>query len=369
MTLDTLWLPSLVWVSVMLLSAGVPRGVVDPLSQPRNILVALAATVAVFSTRADVAYLATGVGTAILAWTAWPVTRVGSIGLWVCTALTTAAGIAFRMPGSETVPLILSLVALALRCGIVPVHASVSALSHRAPALQSRQFATLLVLVFVHLRFADHVDAARDYAPFLVRVGAGSALLFALTSLVRPNLGGLLQGSTLMHGGLLFAAVGAAGRGHHAAALFACLTMALAVGGLSQMVLALEARVGPVGLGERHGWGRAFPRLMAAFAFLGGCGVGMPGTAGFIADDLLLHALWEESVASTVAVALASALLAIATLRTVANVAFGPQRSSVAPDLLRPERWSIVAHVILLVMFGLLPNMLTARAPVLFGGP
>jgi NADH-quinone oxidoreductase subunit M len=369
MTADLLWLPGLVWVSVLLLYAGVPRGVVDPLSRPGAMLVVVASTVAVFAPQADLAYLATALGTSVLAFTAWPVTRVGSVTLWTGALLSAGAGLAFRVSGNAELPLYLSLGALALRCGVVPVHAGVTALSQRAPALQSRQFATLLVLVFVHLRFADHVDLARSIAPTLVGLGAASALLFGLTSLVRPSLTGLLQGSTLMHGGLLFAAVGAAGRGHHAAALFACLTMALAVGGLSQMVLALEARVGTVGLGQRHGWGRAFPRLTAAFAFLGACGVGMPGTAGFIADDLLLHALWEESVVATVAVALASALLAIATLRAVAAVVFGKQSSSVAPDLLPAERWSAVAHVVLLVVFGLLPNILTAKAPILFGGP
>jgi NADH-quinone oxidoreductase subunit M len=369
MTLELLWLPTLVWVSVMLLYVGVPRGVDDPMARWGTALVVVASSIAVFSPRADVAYLASAVGTAILAWAAWPVTRIGGATLWACALLTAGAGFAFRAGGQPELPLYLSLVTLALRCGILPLHAGVAALSHRAPALQSRQFATLLILVFVHLRFADHVDVAREIAPLLVGIGAATALFFGLTSLARTSLAGWLQGSTLMHGGLLFAAVGAAGRGHHAAALFACITMALAVGGLSQMVLALEARVGPVHLAERHGWGRAFPRLTAAFAFLGACGVGMPGTAGFIADDLLLHALWEESVVATVAVALASALLAIATLRVVAAVAFGRQTASVAPDLLPAERWSTVAHVVLLVLFGLLPNVLTARAPALFGGP
>ena len=49
------------------------------------------------------------------------------------------------------------------------------------------------------------------------------------------------------------------------------------------------------GPGGRAG---AFPRLAAAFALFGGAGVGLPGTAGFVADDLLLHTLWMDSPAS-----------------------------------------------------------------------
>jgi NADH-quinone oxidoreductase subunit M len=367
MTLANLWLPFVVWLATLLLYASVPRGMSIPTSAMSAILIISSTTVAVFSSRADLAYLGAGLSTAVLATVAWRSTRVGSVMLAASAAGTVGAALAFRLDTGGEWPFYLSLIVLALRCGIFPVHAGIAALSRRAPALQSRQFATLLVLVFVHLRFADHVPEARELARLVVGVGAASALFFAVTSLARTTLGGLLAGSTLMHGGLLFAAVGAAGRGHHAAALFACVTMALAVGGLAYMVLALEARTGSVGLATFHGRARTFPRLTAAFAFLGACGVGMPGTAGFIADDLLLHALWEESVTATVAVALASALLAIATLRAVASVAFGAPHPSVAPDLLPAERRTAVAYVIFLVLVGLLPNLLTASAGSLFG--
>jgi NADH-quinone oxidoreductase subunit M len=367
MTVALLWIPFLVWLATMLLYASVPRGIPHPLRMAGTILVVGSTTLAVFAPRADVAYLAAALSTAVLTGAAWSTTRVGATMLALSALGTVAAAVAFRLDPTGAWPFHISLVVLALRCGILPLHGGIVALSQRAPALQARQFATLLVMVFVHLRFADHVVEARELARLVVGVGAASSLFFGFTALARPTLSGFLQGSTLMHGGLLFAAVGAAGRGHHAAALFACVTMALAVGGLAYMILALEARAGTVGLASRHGRARTFPRLTAAFAFLGACGVGMPGTAGFIADDLLLHALWEESVTATVAVALASALLAIATLRAVASVAFGPPRPSVAPDLLPAERRTAVAYVVFLVVIGLLPNLLTASAQTLFG--
>lgn len=366
MSAALLVVPGVVWVSVMLLFVAAPAG--DRLPTRRSVLLAvgLASTLAIFSTRSDLAYFAAGTSSWLLAISAWSRAPTGSVVLAVSGTATLAAAVWFFVQGADAVTLVLSLIALALRCGVVPLHAGIAALSRQAPALQARQFATLLVLVFVHLRFADHVPAAHDLAPAMVRLGAATALVFALISLARSSLAGLLQGSTLMHGGLLFAAVGAAGRGHHAAALFACVTMAVAVGGLAFMVLALQARVGAVSLQVAGGRGRAFPRLAAAFAFLGAAGVGMPGTAGFIADDLLLHALWEESVTATVAVALASALLAIATLRAIAAVFFGKQQPSSAPDLLPVERRLTVAFIVLLVGIGLAPQTLTATAAELF---
>ncbi len=369
MSVTPLAIPAVVWLGAMLLLLATAEGEEHPLSVSARLALVALTSLSVFATRADLAYLTAGATSLVLAVAARVHAPAGAITLALSGIATLGAGVTFATRGAGPLTLALSLIALAMRCGVLPVHPGVAILTTRAPHLQARQFATLLALVFVHLRFADHVPAAADVATTMVALGAATAVFFGLTSLARRSLHDLLQTSTLMHGGLLFAAVGAAGRGHHAAALFACFTMAVAVGGLSYAVLALESRVGRVRLAGHAGHGRAFPRLAAALAFLGAAGVGMPGTAGFIADDLLLHALWEQSVPATIAVALASALLAIATLRAIAATLFGPQVSSVAPDLLPRERRIAVAFVALLILTGLVPDLLTTSAASLFEAP
>jgi NADH-quinone oxidoreductase subunit M len=88
----------------------------------------------------------------------------------------------------------------------------------------------------------------------------------------------------------------------------------------------------------------------------------MPGTTGFIADDLLLHALWEESVPGTLTVILGSAVLAVATLATSSKVFLGRAVPSLAPDLGARERWAVVALVLVLVWLGVLPATLLEPA-------
>lgn len=270
--------------------------------------------------------------------------------------------------GPSTLVFALSLVAIALRAGVIGLHAGVSSLCRAAPVIQAQQFSSLLALVVVHLRFVDQLPAAAAVAVPVVVVGALSALVFALLSLVQRDLDGLLRTSLLMHGGMLFAAVGAAGRGHHVAALFVALTMCLALAGLSLTVLALEARVGKVSLLQARGRARAFPRLAAAFGFFGAAGVGMPGTAGFIADDLILHALWSESVVATVAVTFSSALLAVATLRAITRAFMGPVVGSVAPDLTARERSIALLLIFILLGVGLLPQLVVGASTGLFEG-
>jgi NADH-quinone oxidoreductase subunit M len=94
----------------------------------------------------------------------------------------------------------------------------------------------------------------------------------------------------------------------------------------------------------------------------GAAGVGLPGTAGFVADDLLLHTLWLESPASAAMVIVASALLAVSTLVCFARVFLGPATRSVAPDLVRREALAGVLLLALLLVLGVVPGVLLGPA-------
>ena len=172
----------------------------------------------------------------------------------------------------------------------------------------------------------------------------------------------------MMHGGMVFAALGAAGRGHMAAALMMILTTAAAMTGLGLMVHALEERVGSVSMKQLGGRVHAFPKLAAAFIVFAGAGVAMPVTAGFIADDLLLHALWEESVWGTATIILGSALLAIAGLSAFAKIFLGARAQFMAPDLLRSERVGAVVLLLVLIGLGVTPGFVLTPADEFFRG-
>ena len=220
---------------------------------------------------------------------------------------------------------------------------------------QTQQLSSTIALVFVHLRFVDHHAAAVEFAPLLVRYGAAATMTAALMTLVQRDLRGLYRGTTAMHGGMLMAAVGAASLDNFAAALLVAVAMGLALGGLGLMITSLEERVGPVSFHGPGGRAGGLPKLATAFALFGGAGVGLPGTAGFVADDLLLHTLWMESPTSTVTVILSSALLAVTTLIAFSRVFLGRTVATLAPDLYPRERVVVVTIVLLLVLTRLRP--------------
>jgi len=315
--------------------------------------------VAIFAPDGRVAYVALAIASAFVALAARRIAPTAALYLGAGVLLQLASAAALHA-SNVTVLFTTSTLAIALRCGIFPLHSGAAALVDRRSPVQLVQLASLPTLVFLHLRFADHGAVAHDVAPLLVAIGGASCLMFALISLVERDLQRLYVASTLMHGGMLFAAVGAAGRGHFAAALLVGITMVIALAGFGVMVAALESRVGSGPVVDFVGRARAFPRLAAAMAFFGGAAVGLPGTAGFVADDLLLHALWEESVWTAVVVIVASALLAVATLGTFSRVMLGPPRRHLAPDLLGIERGVVIVFMLLLLTLGFAPKLLVS---------
>lgn len=335
--------------------------------------ITLALGAAAFLPSASAAYGLLAVASAVQVWQLRGLERPGaraaaqrSLGASALFAL--AAGVALAL-GAPIVAFASSTAAVAVRVGVLPFHRGTAALCDDAAHRQTEQLAVTLMLVLTHLRFVDGIPFAYEAAPALVRYGAAATLLPGLMALVQPDLRGFYRAASLMHGGMVLAALGASGRGHAAAALMVTLTTAIAVGGLGLMVGALEARIGPALVRGPGGRVQALPRLAASFALFGAAGVAMPGTAGFIADDLMLHALWEESVVATVMIILGAAALAVATLRAYAGIFLGPAVPTLAPDLRQRERYIVTPLLLLLLALGVVPGYLLTPADALLNLP
>ncbi len=357
-------LPAAPWeVLLVCLLLVVAPALTSPRGRNLPLLAALAAGLALtlLSDDAAVAYLAAAFTALLHAAAAAPSSRTGALTLGLASVGTAAASLALG-GGGLTPAFWLSGAAIALRAGMLPVHVGVASLCERAPLVQVQQAASTIALVFIHLRFVDHGEMAVAMAPTLVRVGAAATFAGALITLMQADLRGFYRGTTVAHGGMLMAALGTAPLGNFAASLLVAVTIGLALGGLGMMITALEARVGDVGHTGHRGRAGAFPRLAAAFAVFGGAGVGLPGTAGFVADDLLLHTLWIHSPASAVLVILSAALLAVATLIVFSRVFLGRPVPSPAPDLYLRERLAAVMLLGLLIGLGVAPRVLLGPA-------
>ncbi len=330
--------------------------------------VAMSIVVTLFSTNGTIAYIATAVGLACHTGRAWHVSRTAAVHLGVAVVAAAATAVAIDLD-ALTLAFVLSCFAIAVSAGVMPLHVGAASLCDRLPLIQAGNLSTTIALVFAHLRFVDHHPGAVAFAPLVVRYGATACLAGALLAVVQTDLRGFYRGTMSMHAGMLLAAVGTASLGNYGAAMLVAVAMGLALGGLGIVIASLEERTGPVGFSGPGGRARAFPRIAIAFALLGGAGVAVPGTAGFVADDLLLHNLWMVSPTSTVVMILSSAFLAVATLGSIAAVFFGPRTTSLAPDLHARERVVVVAIVTALVALGLAPDLLLGPADTFLTPP
>jgi NADH-quinone oxidoreductase subunit M len=130
----------------------------------------------------------------------------------------------------------------------------------------------------------------------------------------------------------------------------------------------LEARSADAALPSGfRGFGYHAPRLAVFFAVAAVALVGLPGTLGFAAEDLLFHGALDSHLLFGLGLPLATALNAMTALRILASLFFGKRGIHVAPipDALPRERWALTIPVVLLIAGGVFPAVLIGmRAPL-----
>jgi NADH-quinone oxidoreductase subunit M len=138
------------------------------------------------------------------------------------------------------------------------------------------------------------------------------------------------------------------------------LVVAVATTGITLVYRLIEARSAQAArLNSFLGLAGRMPRLAVFFAVFGLALVGLPGTLGFVAEDLLFHGALESHPMLGLALPLATALNAISILRVFARIFLGKAPASVAvlPDAYRTERWAVSVCAVVLVIGGVLPQI------------
>ncbi|MEO8096554.1 MAG: proton-conducting transporter membrane subunit [Acidobacteriota bacterium] len=139
--------------------------------------------------------------------------------------------------------------------------------------------------------------------------------------------------------------------------------IAFATTGMIAVYRSLEARTPEVESPRGYlGFAVPAPRLAVFFALSGLALVGLPGTLGFAAEDLLFHGALESHPLLGIALPLATALNAITVFRLFATLFMGRRGIHAPPisDAKPAERWALTAVVAFLVVGGLAPGVLVA---------
>lgn len=138
------------------------------------------------------------------------------------------------------------------------------------------------------------------------------------------------------------------------------MVVALASTGLIAVVRILEVRVIDVADPTAHlGLAVRAPRLATFFLLSGLALVGLPGTLGYCAEDLLFHGVQDHHPVMGVFLLIATALNAINLMRLYSVLFLGvlPKNVIEIPDALPRERWPLTLVVMILIAGGLFPSL------------
>jgi NADH-quinone oxidoreductase subunit M len=252
-------------------------------------------------------------------------------------------------------------IAALLRKGIVPFHAWVPDVFDRGrlgPAIlfNAPQVGAYMTVVLIVPRASP--EMLRVIAILALATAVYGAALALVQASARRACGYLVMSqSALVMAGLDCTSVSALAGG-----LLVWLSAGLAFAGLARCVLVLEARRGRLDLTAYHGGYERMPLLAITFLAMGLACTGFPGTLGFVGQELLVDGAVDAFPVMGFGVVIASALTGLAVLRMYFSLFCG--RSDVASHpslrlgLTRPEAWTFVALVIVLVGLGIVPRPL-----------
>ena len=264
---------------------------------------------------------------------------------------------------AQTAAFVLLILAALIRKGIFPFHSWVTIGFERSPLLPlglllNGHLGLFLLLRFAIPQFSAH---AREALPFLSILALLTALYTAVLVLSQTKALRILALLSVSQASFLLAGLQSRNEVGVAGALIHWSVVAVATTGLYIIYRSLEVRYSRTSsLDGFLGLVNHAPRLAIFFALCGFALIGLPGTLGFAAEDLLFHGSLESHSLLGVTLPLATALNGISLYRLFSRLFLGRASNSVppVPDALPRERFVLIAASAFLLFFGFVPSIL-----------
>lgn len=246
-----------------------------------------------------------------------------------------------------------------LRSGVFPFHSWVPSLTERQGSLW---ISLLLVpqagaLLLLRVGMPLFPESMLSLLPFVARVALLGTLYGALLGLVTRDLRRALGWLVVSQASLVLVGLGDTNLEGLTGALVLWIAVGVSLTGLGLAVASVETRVGSIDLRKYMGLGAQAPLLSASFLILGLAIVGLPGTLGFIAEDLVVHGSLESYPAMGILIVLATAVNGFSVFRAYVSIFGGPeQRSGLPMDLSRREGGALAILLLVLLGFGIVPR-------------
>lgn len=242
-------------------------------------------------------------------------------------------------------------VAVWLRAGFFPVQGWIVGTFERGPLLPMALLVTGqgAAIMVVHAEMASWFNAAAMV----------TALIASLRNFAEHKPRRMLANVAISHSGFVIVGLTSHNPEGLAGACLHALVFTIAMGGLCGVLRILEVRVMDVTNPEgKLGLAVKVPRLATVFLICALALFGLPGTLGYISEDLLFQGALGSHPWLGMCLLVATAFNAINLLRLYGILFLGvvPKNVIDIPDALARERWPLVACVVALVAGGLMPQ-------------
>ena len=251
--------------------------------------------------------------------------------------------------------------AIVLRKGVFPLHGwMVSAFEH-GPLLPTALLFNghLGALLIARCEGGALPQSAKHAIEVLGVIALATALIASVRGLVEKKPRRLLAYLCLSQASFILVGLATANAEGITGGLIHWLVAATASTGLICIVRVLEVRVSGIEDPAGHlGLATKAPRLATFFLVCGLALIGLPGTLGYCAEDLLFHGALEHHPWVGLCLPVATAFNAINLMRLFSLLFLGvlPKDVIDIPDALLRERWPLAVCAVFLIVGGILPG-------------
>lgn len=255
----------------------------------------------------------------------------------------------------------LVILAVVLRKGVFPLHGWVVNAFEHGPLLPRVLMFNghLGALLIARTEAAALPEAAQHALDILSIAALVTALITSLRGFAETKPRRLMALLCVSQASFILAGIATANAEGITGGLVHWLVVTAASTGLVCVVRVLEVRVSGIADPADHlGLAVKAPRLAVFFLVCGLALIGLPGTLGYCAEDLLFHGALENHPWLGLALPVATAFNAINLIRLFGILFLGvlPKHVIDIPDALARERWPLAACVVFLIAGGLFPS-------------
>ncbi|MBQ4874755.1 MAG: NADH-quinone oxidoreductase subunit M [Rickettsiaceae bacterium H1] len=254
-------------------------------------------------------------------------------------------------------------IAFAVKIPMVPFHTWLPDAHVQAPTAGSVILAGILIKMgaygFLRLSIPFFPEISRHYSDLIFILSSVAVIYGSLVALAQTDIKKIIAYSSIAHMGLVTAGIFSFTEQGLVGAIFQMFSHGIISAGLFLCVGVIYDRKHTRNISDYGGLANVMPVYAFAFIALSMASIGLPGTSGFIGEFLPIVGVLKTSKVSAFFLAFGIILGAVYMLWLCKRIIWGEAIANVKDmtDLTRTERFVLFSLLVLVLVFGLQPQL------------